>query len=110
MHLVHTAQQSWGFFFIRLLCQRPPRSFTHTHLQLKQIILTIYNLEHIGMWRLFIPGTRCSFLFSWEVVKCVIWGLVLCFDMPRNGSMIAILIPFLYLWTAWIDMMHMVTP
>lgn len=48
MHLVHTAQQSWGF---RLLYQPPPRSFTHTHLQLKQITLTIYNLEHIGMWR-----------------------------------------------------------
>lgn len=56
MHLVHTAQQSWGISFIRLLCPPPPRSFTHTHLQLKQITLTIYNLEHIGMWRAIYTG------------------------------------------------------
>lgn len=45
-----------GIFFSRLLCQPPPRFFTHTHLQLKQITLTIYYLEHIGMWRAIFTG------------------------------------------------------
>ena len=70
-------------------------------------LFTILNILACG--RLFIPGTRCSFLFSW-VVKWVFWGLVLCFVMSHNGSMIEILIPFLYLWTAWFGMMHMARP